>query len=413
MNDRSNRPVPRSDSLPGSRTLSRRRFMTLMGAGIMASPMGIAQAAALAGARVVHQETVSLHIDIDGQVTDPSLFSLDSPPRLVIDLHGTVASAALSPVEYESGPVARVRYGQQAGGVMRVVVDLRRSVSPSYRIVERGSGQRLLIDLGVRGDPALASASHRIVEGGPLRDAIVAIDAGHGGKDPGAIGQRQTREKDIVLAVARRLYKRLSATRGVTPVMTRDSDHYIALRERIEMARDKHADVFVSVHADAFKRLTAHGSSVYALSRDGASSEAAAWLAKSENESAALFGDVALDGLEPTLRQTLLDLAQNTTLEASMDVGNEVLAKLKQVGAVHKPQVEQANFAVLKSPDIPSILVETAFISNLQEEKKLNDPRFQHQLAEAIGDGVSRFLARRAPDGTLLAAERRRAADRG
>lgn len=387
--------------------LSRRQFMAAIGAGVVV-PGGFAYAAEIVSARVVHQETVSLHIDIDGRIHEPSLFTLESPPRLVVDFTATTAAPALEMTEYESGPVARIRHGQQAGGVMRVVIDLRRNVSPSYRIVERGSGHRLLIDLGVRGNPELARASHRIVEGGPLRDAIVAIDAGHGGKDPGAIGQRQTREKDITLKVAHRLYRHLSAVRGVTPVLIRDSDDYVELRERIKIARDRHADVFVSVHADAFKRREAHGSSVYALSRDGATSEAAAWLAQSENDTAALFGDVNLDGMDQTLRQTLLDLAQNTTLEASLDVGGEVLGNLKKIGAVHKPQVEQANFAVLKSPDIPSVLVETAFISNLQEEKKLNDPRFQHQLAQAIGDGVSRYLVRRAPDGTLLAAARRR-----
>lgn len=386
---------------------SRRQFVSALGASLVV-PGGLAQAAALVNARVVHQETVSLHIDVDGAVGQPSLFTLESPPRLVIDLPSTEPSASLSMTEYESGPVARVRYGRQPGGVLRVVIDLRRTVSPSYRLVGRGDGHRLLVDLGVRGNPELARASHRIVEGGPLRDAIVAIDAGHGGKDPGAIGQRQTREKDITLKVAHRLYRQLSAVRGVTPVLIRENDDYIALRERIRIARDRHADLFVSIHADAFKRREAHGSSVYALSRDGATSEAAAWLAKSENDAAALFGDVHLDGLDATLRQTLLDLAQNTTLEASLDVGAEVLNNLKQVGAVHKPRVEQANFAVLKSPDIPSVLVETAFISNLQEEKKLNDPRFQQQLAEAIGGGVSRYLERRAPAGTLLAAGRRR-----
>ena len=262
----------------------------------------------------------------------------------------------------------------------------------------------------MRADPALATTRHRIVETAPLRDVVVAIDAGHGGKDPGAVGQRATREKDITLAVARRLYRRLSAVRGVTPVMVRDDDTYVALRERMRIARSRRADLFVSIHADAFKRREARGSSVYTLGRKGASSEAAAWLAKAENESAALFGDVTLDGLEASLRQTLLDLAQSSTLEASMDCGAEVLARLKGIGAVHKPHVEQANFAVLKSPDMPSMLIETAFISNLQEEKKLNDPGFQKDLAVAIGDGLSSYLARRAPSGTLLAAQRQQAA---
>ena len=237
----------------------------------------------------------------------------------------------------------------------------------------------------------------------------VVIDAGHGGKDPGAIGQRATREKDVTLAISSRLYKRLSAVRGVTPVMVREDDTYVGLRERMSIARARRSDLFVSIHADAFKRREARGSSVYTLGLEGASSEAAAWLAKAENESAALFGDVALRGLETSVRETLLDLAQSSTLEASMDCGAEVLARLKTVGAVHKPTVEQANFAVLKSPDVPSMLVETAFISNLQEERKLVDPSFQRELAAAIGDGLASYLGRRAPAGTLLAAQRRQA----
>jgi len=176
----------------------------------------------------------------------------------------------------------------------------------------------------------------------------------------------------------------------------------VALRERIRLARQRNADLFVSIHADAFKRKAAQGSSVYALSLKGASSEAAQWIAEKENESDALFGDVLLDGMSQDLKQTLLDLAQNSTIEASLEVGGMVLGELKKIGTVHKPQVETANFAVLKSPDIPSVLVETAFISNLQEEKKLNSPRFQEKLAIAIQKGVGEYLALRAPEGTAL-----------
>lgn len=387
--------------------VSRRRWLSMAGSALALAPFGAAWPARLAGARLVHQDNVLLHVDLDAAVPDAALFTLDDPPRLVIDLPGTQLASEPPRIGSDGGVVAGVRFGSRDDGTLRLVMDLRRAVQPSYRFVPRGSGQRLLVDLGVKGDPSQAMTRHRIVEQAPLRDAIVAIDAGHGGKDPGAIGQRATREKDVVLKVAHRLYRRLLAVHGVTPVLIRDADHYVALRERIDRARHKQADLFVSIHADAFKRREAHGSSVYTLSRDGASSEAAAWLAKSESETAALFGEVTLDGLDDTLRQTLLDLAQNGTLEASMQVGTEVLGELQQVGAVHKPHVEQANFAVLKSPDIPSVLVETAFISNLKEEKKLNDPRFQNDLATAIGDGVSRYLVQRAPPGTLLAAERR------
>lgn len=385
----------------------RRQLIRLLGWGILTGPAGLLQASTqLSGFRMVQQETVKLHFDLDQVATGANLFTLSDPERLVIDLPDTVLVRTVSTTHYDEGVVASIRYGMHDGQKLRIVVDLRRSVEPAFRFVPRQGGQRLLIDLGVKGNPALATARHRVVETSPLRDVVVAVDAGHGGKDSGAVGQRDTREKDVTLKIAQRLYSQLEAMPGITPVMIREDDTYMALRERIKLARQHKADLFVSIHADAFKRLAAKGSSVYTLSLDGASSEAAAWLAESENESDALFGDVALDGLEESLRQTLLDLAQNTTMESSMDVGGEVLAQLKTIGSVHKPQVEQAAFAVLKSPDIPSILIETAFISNLEEERKLNNPQFQEQLAVAIADGVYKFLLRRAPAGTLLAQQR-------
>jgi N-acetylmuramoyl-L-alanine amidase len=385
----------------------RRQLVCLLGGGILTGRAGLLQASTqLSGFRMVQQETVKLHFDLDRVATGANLFTLSDPDRLVIDLPNTTLISTLSTTHYDEGVVASVRYGMHDGQKLRIVVDLRRSVKPAFRFVPRQGGQRLLIDLGVRGNPALATARHREVEASPLRDVVVAIDAGHGGKDSGAVGQRDTREKDVTLKIAQRLHSQLRTVPGITPVMIRENDTYMALRERIRLARQYKADLFVSIHADAFKRLAAKGSSVYTLSLDGASSEAAAWLAESENESDTLFGDVTLDGLEESLRQTLLDLAQNTTMESSMDVGGEVLAQLKTVGAVHKPQVEQAAFAVLKSPDIPSILIETAFISNLEEERKLNSPQFQEQLAVAIAAGVYQFLIRRAPAGTLLAEQR-------
>ena len=362
----------------------------------------------LYGFNMVQQDNVMLHFDLNSTAVSPELFSLADPHRLVIDLPRTQLDTQLPSEQFSQGVVKGIRYAQHDDAYLRVVLDLRRAVSPSYNIVPRQGGQRLVIDLGVRGNPAIAAPSARPQVQMPLRDAVVAIDAGHGGKDPGAVGQRKTLEKDITLAVAKRLNALLEARPGIKPVLIRNTDVFVDLRMRMEIARRAGADLFVSIHADAINRNDAKGSSVYTLSVDGATSEAAAWLAKSENQSAALYGDVALDGMDDILRQTLLNLAQSSTLERSMEAGADILSELKQIGDVHKRSVEQASFAVLKAPDIPSVLVETAFISNRQEEKKLNSARYQQTLAEAIERGVARYLARRAPEGTHLAAERRR-----
>lgn len=362
----------------------------------------------LHGFRMVQQDNVMLHFDLDSAAAVVDLFSLSNPQRLVIDLPGATLATDLPSEKFAQGVVQSIRYAQHDDQFLRVVLDLRQEVSASYQIVPRQGGQRLVVDLGVKGYPALVQSRQRVEQSASLRDVIVAIDAGHGGEDPGAIGQRKTQEKDVTLAIARKLHDMLNNRPGISAVLIRDSDEYIALRERILRAREQHADLFVSIHADAVPRNSAKGSSVYALSMDGASSEAAALLAKSENESAALFGEVTLDGLDDGLRHILLNLAQNNTMELSMEAGADVLGELKQIGAVHKPTVEQAAFAVLKSPDIPSVLIETAFLSNLQEEKKLKGRRFQNALASAIDIGLAQYLAKRAPDGTHLAAKRGR-----
>lgn len=375
----------------------------------------------LYGFRIVQQDHVMLHFDLDSSAAAAQLFSLADPHRLVVDLPGTTLATQLPSKTFIQGVVRGVRYAQHKEGYLRVVVDLRRAVSPTYQIVPRQEGQRLVIDLGVQGTPAYTalpdaqthpqvsgSSTARATENERLRDTVVAIDAGHGGKDPGAIGPRKTREKDITLAVAKKLYQRLSAHSGIKPVMVRGDDVYVGLRDRMSIARKHGADLFVSIHADAVKRSAANGSSVYTLSMDGASSEAAAWLAKSENQSAALFGEVTLGGMDDTLSQTLLNLTQGSTMERSMEAGADILAELKTVGNVHKPSVEQAAFAVLKSPDIPSVLVETAFISNPEEEKKLRSANYQEKLARSIERGIVKYLMRRAPEGTYLAAQRRK-----
>jgi N-acetylmuramoyl-L-alanine amidase len=225
---------------------------------------------------------------------------------------------------------------------------------------------------------------------------VVALDAGHGGEDPGARGRRGTYEKDVTLAIARKLKTMIDQEPNMRAVLTRDGDYFIPLQMRVQKARRVYADLFVSIHADAFIRPHARGSSVFALSENGASSAAARWLAKKENE-ADLIGGVNLDVADPYLKQTLLDLSQTATINDSVKVAKSVLSGLGEINTLHKGAVEQAGFAVLKAPDIPSILIETAFISNPDEERKLNDEAYQEKMADAILSGIKRYFAQNPP----------------
>lgn len=250
------------------------------------------------------------------------------------------------------------------------------------------------------GDPRQARGTRKL----PTRHkATVAIDAGHGGEDPGAMGRAGTREKDITLRIARKLKALVDAQPGMRAVLTRDGDYFVPLHERVNKARRAHADLFVSIHADAFIRTSARGSSVFALSQRGATSAAARWLARKENE-ADLIGGVNLDVPDPFLRQTLLDLSQDGNIRHSIKLGQAVLQELGDINALHKPRVEQAGFAVLKAPDIPSILVETAFISNPGEEKKLRDPKYQDRMAAAILAGIRQYFEDHPPAGREILA---------
>jgi N-acetylmuramoyl-L-alanine amidase len=239
------------------------------------------------------------------------------------------------------------------------------------------------------------------------RDVIIAIDAGHGGKDPGALGASGTYEKDVTLAVARRLAQTINKEQGMKAVLVRNADIFITLRERMAIARAHKADLFVSIHADAFKNPKVRGSSVFILSRSGASSEAARWLADKEN-SADLVGGVSLEGKDEEVASVLLDLSQSATMQAGSEVAERVLAELAVLGELHINQVQQAGFAVLKSPDVPSLLVETAFISNPEEERRLRDPKHQAHLAAAIAKGVKRYFYTSPPAGTLIAKRQNR-----
>jgi N-acetylmuramoyl-L-alanine amidase len=242
-----------------------------------------------------------------------------------------------------------------------------------------------------------------VMRGRGMRPLVIAIDAGHGGQDPGALGPSGKREKDVTLAIARELARQINATPGLKAHLVRDTDVFIPLPRRAQLARQAKADMFISIHADAAENRSAKGSSVYVLSLKGASSQRARWLADKENSSD-LIGGVRLEQTSNTLASVLLDLTQSGHMKASEDAAAHVLDGLKRVGNNHKPHIERANFAVLRTSDMPAMLVETAFISNPDEERRLTDPAHQRNLARAVLDGVNTYFTRQPPPGTLYAA---------
>jgi N-acetylmuramoyl-L-alanine amidase len=343
--------------------------------------------------------------DVSGPV-DHRLFTLKDPNRLVIDLPNAKIDSTVKQTFSSGGIVRKLRSGQRNGHDLRLVLDLDRPAKPKSFVLKPNDqyGHRLVIDLfDVNRKPA---STRKMIQPAndpaKLRDLVIAIDAGHGGEDPGARGKKGTREKDVVLSMARRLAKLVQQEPGMRPVLIRDGDYYVGLRQRMEKARKNRADLFISIHADAFRDRRVQGASVYAVSRRGASSEMARWLAAREN-AADLVGGVSLDDKDDLLAEVLLDLAQTATLEASNEVAAEVLAEMKRVGDVHKGHVQHAGFVVLKSPDIPSLLVETAFISNPSEEKRLRSAAHQQRIAGAIMTGVRKYFATNPPPGTLVA----------
>ncbi|MDH4002869.1 MAG: N-acetylmuramoyl-L-alanine amidase [Xanthomonadales bacterium] len=347
-------------------------------------------------------------LDLDSR-TEYQLFTLDNPPRVVIDLKKSSLDASLSFNKEHGGVIDGVRSGAPDNETLRVVLDLEtKSDVRSFLLDPTGDyGYRLVVDLFTKNRAASTPAKTQFsMLQSSDRDVVIAIDAGHGGEDPGATGKHRTREKDVVLAIARELKKSIDAKPGMKGVLIRDGDYYIPLRDRFEKARRHRADLFVSIHADAFKNRKVSGSSVFVLSSKGASSEFARRLAASENSSD-LVGGVTLKGKDDMLASVLLDLSQSATMEASNAVADSVFGSLKALGKTHKNHVEHANFMVLKSPDVPSILVETAFISNPSEEKRLKDPAWQRRTARAITDGIQDYFYMSPPPGTYLASNRR------
>ena len=332
---------------------------------------------------------------------------------MVLDLETNDISPALAElhgkVTADDPYLQGLRVARNRPGVVRVVLDLKAEVRPQiFALAPVGEyGHRLVLDIHptVAPDPLaqLIEETQRSrpsppakAGAGVARLATIVIDPGHGGEDPGAIGKRGSREKNITLLIARRLKALIDAEPNMRALLTRDADYFLSLAARVEKARAVKADLLVSIHADAFIRPNVRGSSVFALSERRATSEAARWLANKENE-ADLIGGVSLEGKDKYLAQTLLDLSQTATIDYSLRLGNAVLQRLGSVNTLHKQNVEQASFAVLKAPDIPSILVETAFISNPQEEKRLNDQKYQDKLAGAILEGIKEYIKKHPP----------------
>jgi N-acetylmuramoyl-L-alanine amidase len=291
---------------------------------------------------------------------------------------------------------------RRPSGELRIVVDLSHAIRAKSFLAEPNAhyGYRLVIDLGgAAGTNTPVKVAHARPD---ARDLVIAIDAGHGGEDPGAIGKNGTREKDVVLAIARALAQQVNGEPGMKAVLTRDGDYFVPLRDRMRRARAQQADLFVSIHADSIRDRSVDGSSVYILSQRGATDEASRWLAERENASD-LIGGVSLDDKGDVLASVLLDLSQSASLTASQAAAEHVLHQLNQVGEIRKPQVQQARFMVLKSPDIPSMLVETAYISNPQEEQRLRGAAHQAKLAGAIHQGLRAYFYSDPPSGTRIA----------
>ncbi|HPR08005.1 MAG: N-acetylmuramoyl-L-alanine amidase [Zoogloeaceae bacterium] len=416
---------------PVGQPTARRHFLKAAGASfaMLVTPLGHA-APRLVAVRIWPAEdytriTLESHNEIKA-----SQMVLKNPDRLVVDLEGVEFDSVLKhlPDSVTGGDpyIQLIRAGRNRPGVVRVVVELKQEINPQvFTLQPVGAyGHRLVVDLYPTQpiDPLLAlieknSPTEAAVGEAPTptrdgadvqtakhterrdpagerkmnRLVTVAIDPGHGGEDPGAVGRRGSYEKNVTLKIARLLKKRIDAEPGMRAVLTRDGDYFVPLHKRVQKARAVKADLFMSIHADAFVKPDARGSSVFVLSERGASSAAARWLAKREND-ADLIGGVAIGGQDGHLARTLLDLSQTATINDSMKVGKAVLAELGDINTLHKRDVEHAGFAVLKAPDIPSVLVETAFISNPEEERRLNDHAYQDKMANAILKGIRRYF---------------------
>lgn len=337
--------------------------------------------------------------DLSGK-TEYKLFQLDNPSRVVIDLPKAKLKKRLR--IKKNRDIKAVRHSEKKGQV-RIVLDLKKSLkSKSFLLKPTGKyGYRLVVDLKRKVKEKPKSVDQMLK---PNRDVIIAIDAGHGGEDPGAIGLAGTKEKEVNLNVSKKLARQINLQKGMKALLIREGDYYIKLRSRFEKARKKNADLFISIHADSFHDKRVRGASVYILSKKGASSEAAKWLAKSENKADAI-GGVLIEDKKDDLSKVLYDLSQNAALEESHKAAKAVHASIKKVSKMHGHGFGQAAFVVLKSPDVPSMLIETGYISNSQDEKNLNNKKHVDKLVKQIAAGIRNYFYQSPPPNTWIAAQ--------
>lgn len=392
--------------------MHRRHLLNLiLASAAFALPFGVS-ATQIRNARLWRSDDkLRLVFDLSGPVQYKT-FSLSAPERLIIDLSGANFSGDFSQLALDNSVIRAIRSGHFGQGDTRVVLDLSGPVQLNSFLLppQDGQGHRLVLDLKAIAPLQIAAAPSEkrepiIDKAHPKRDIIVVVDPGHGGKDPGAVGAKGEREKDVVLSIAQLLAKRLKREKGFDVKLVRNDDFFVPLRKRVEIARKHKADMFISVHADAAPRLTASGASVYCLSEGGATSATARFMAQREN-GADLLGATSLLNLkdkDPMLAGVILDMSMNATIAASLQLGNTVLGSLAGITTLHQKRVEQAGFAVLKSPDVPSILVETGFISNARDSQRLVTARHQQAVADGLFEGLQRYFQKNPPMNSYIA----------
>lgn len=377
-------------------------FWALLAAATFVAETAAAETVQVQGLRIAHSgDRTRVVLDLNREATH-NLFTLTNPNRVVVDLSDARFTGSASAVPDGIGLVAGIRVANREDGRVRVVLDLDEAVRSKTLALAPGAGlgHRLVVDLSHPN-----GAAQTVVKKAPRqqRDLVIAIDPGHGGKDPGARGRGGLLEKDAVLRISKRLAALIDAEPGMRAYLTRDGDMFLTLGERRRRAQEAGADLFMSIHADAFTDRRVRGASVYALSEKGATDEAAKLLAQREND-ADRIGDLDIVVADERVAGILVDLSQNAAKAASLEVGDYLIAEIGRVGKVRKPTVQQAGFKVLKSPDIPSVLVETAFISNPQDESNLGSVQYQQRLAQALLNGVRSYFYRNPPSGTRVAA---------
>lgn len=353
-------------------------------------------------------DNTRLVFDLNGPVTH-KIFSLDNPDRLVLDINNAALKIRLSKLNLKGSPIKQVRTSMN-GSDLRVVLDLNQTIRPrSFDLKPNDQyGHRLVLDLfNIEKETVVKTATPER-KGEKLRDIVIAIDAGHGGEDPGAIGAGRVREKDVVLGIAKEVARLIDSEKGFKAELVRKGDYYISLRGRTKEARKKNADLFVSIHADAFKDSRAKGASVWVLSNRGATSEVGRWLAQKENSADLIggVGSVSLEDKDDVLAGVLLDMSMTASRSDSLQIASKIHGNVNKFAKMHKSRVESAGFMVLKSPDIPSILVETGFISNPEEARLLKTKAYQQKMARAIYAGIKSHFWNKPPAYTYVAYEK-------